>query len=215
MIPTEPAYHAQSDFIVLVDFDETLFKTGHFRHDLWQLLAGQAGLSIDTVQKDSVQYFADPVLGGYDFAAHATSYNLDPERLWQLLDNLLTKKNYLYEDSAGFIQNLQSQNYDVSILSFGEHRFQQAKITSHLKYLDSYRDMRYAITMQKKNSYIAEKYAQHRGVLIDDVPNQQLPDGFTEIQIDRASKLNGPELTSGVFRVSSLDQARLVLHSLA
>src|SRR4030088_170063 len=109
---TANAPAARGDFKVLVDFDSTLFNTRRFGKDLLRDIADQAGVSYEQVSADSKKFYANPILGGYDFQGHVTSYALDVESMWQHLDEIIRTTNYLYPDSAEFMQALRSDGYN-------------------------------------------------------------------------------------------------------
>lgn len=195
---------------LLVDFDFTLYKTDEFAQDLWQELSSQSGLPQATVAADGERFHMHPGLGGYDFEAHINSYDLDRELLWKKLGDIATSKDYLYEDSRPFIQELRGDGYAPSILSFGETRYQAAKIEPVLDTLvgvDTGQLLPFQVIMQRKGPYIARQYPGERGALVDDVKRQHLPKGFLEIHIDRSSSQSAPKKKWGGFAVANLTQA--------
>jgi len=149
-----------------------------------------------------------------------SSYDLNSGVLWTRLDELVQGNDYLYADSARFMQELLGDDFDPTILSFGEAKFQQAKIIPCLEKLagSSWAASRIGVEVvaRRKAEHLAETYRGHRGVLLDDVPRQNLPAGFIEIQIDRKRDL--PQLLGnkalGGFVVSNLAQALQVIRSL-
>ncbi len=177
------------------------------------MVAEEAGLPFEEVFPAMHSFMADPTLGGYDYEAHVKSYGLDPETMWRKLAEERSKASYLYPDSASFIQSARAHGYDPKILSFGEKRFQTLKITPSLPELvggDS-KPLEVTIVDRKKHQHIRELHPGQRGVLIDDVPNQELPEGFTEIHIDRTLQLPHPVKKDGGFTIANLAQALEVL----
>ena len=53
-----------------------------------------------------------------------------------------------------------------------------------------------------------------RGTVVDDVPDQNLPEKFTAIHLDRVRSAVKPEAKPGGFAVSNLALARQVIYSL-
>jgi len=203
-----------------VDFDSTLFNTRRFADDLCRDIAGQAQVPFERVKADTQRHHKDPDLKHYDFERHVAIYGLDPRVMWQRLDAIVRSGDYLFEDSAAFIQGLRAAGFEPRILTFGEASIQRAKILPNLAALAG-GDKAYAahpleveITLRKKGEFLAEAYPGQRGALVDDVPDQQLPPGFTEIHLDRPRGLTAPEAKSGGFTVSNLEQARQVIESL-
>lgn len=214
-----PDMHTQK---ILVDFDVTLFKTHEWMHDLWTEFAARTGLSYADVGADGQRFHVDPVLGGYDFNAHCDSYGLDRTLMWRRVEEMARSKDYLYDDSPAFIQQLQDAGYRPAILSFGERDFQTVKILPTLGRLSGIKDreaasgseLPFTVVMEKKGDYIAREYAGEQGVLVDDVPDQNLPGGFSEIHIDRHSDQQKHEDKVRGFVVANLAQALDVIRSL-
>lgn len=207
----------QSELSVHVDFDWTLHDTTAFINDLWPMIAIASSRPLDEVAKDGDHFHADPVLGGYSYDDHVASYGLDAVEMWQKVHDMVHANDYLYPESAHFIQNLRKAGFDPKLLSFGETRFQTAKIKPTLSRLvggNSTKPLEVEIVFCKKRELLAEKYAGRHGVLVDDVAGQQLPDGFTEIHFDRDSGLIEPQETESGFVVGSLYQALDVIKNL-
>lgn len=140
--------------------------------------------------------------------------------MWQRLDGIVRSHDYLYEDSAAFMRGLRAAGYDPRIVTFGEQRMQHAKILPNLARLAG-GDKAYAaqplavdVTTGNKGDFLTARYAGQHGVLVDDVPDQNLPEGFVEIHLDRPRQLLAPLAKTGGFTVSSLEQARQVINSL-
>lgn len=208
----------KSDFILYIDFDSTLYDTAAFAVNLWVLLAQKTGLPFDQVRAASESYYFHPSLGGYEYEKHIMQYGLAPDEMWRALDTITSGPGYLYPDSVDFIQNLLIDGYVPKILTFGEKRFQKAKITPLLPLLTgtTYADKLEVIVVdKKKNEYIGRLHPGQRGVLVDDKPGQQLPPGFTEIHIDRSGGITKPDMSGQIIRVSDLQQARQAIDALA
>ena len=198
------------NFILYVDFDSTLYDTRLFADDLCRDIASLADVTVEQVRTDSKRFFADATLGGYDYIGHIRSYGLDPEIMWDRLDTIVRSKDFLYADSPKFIQELRSKGYNPAILSFGESRFQTTKIVPTLTRLTGSADSKplgFTVVFHKKGEHIADLHRGQRGALVDDVPDQNLPKGFTEIHLDRKRNLAKPEKTPSGYVVSNLEQA--------
>jgi hypothetical protein len=198
----------RSDLIVYVDFDSTLFNTHDFSSQLRGHMAARTGLSAKEIASDGRAYFFDPY---YDFEKHTAKYGLDSAEMWHMLE-ATCRTDFLYPDSADFIKAMRTDGFDPKILSFGEHRFQSVKIKAMMPFLTGDDDnLEIIIVDKKKNEHIAALHNGQRGVLIDDVPDQDLPTGFTEIHLDRSQELPAPVIRGNVVRVSSLAQAREII----
>jgi hypothetical protein len=207
-----------SNFIIYVDFDSTLYNTPEFADDLSLLIAKAAGLDAETVRKDSSAFHSHPVLGGYSFDDHIAAYGLEPIVMWSQLESLARESDYLYADSPGFIQSLRRKGFNPKILSFGENRFQITKINPQIPRLIGTEEtlpLEAIVVDEKKREHIAKLHQGERGVLIDDIPNQQLPEGFIEIHLDRSSDLSEPLVEDKKYTVANLSQAEQVINLLA
>lgn len=207
------------NFTVYSDFDSTLFETHRFSDDLAALVAHEAKLDPVKVRSDMKTFITAPGLGGYEYEAHVLSYGLEASKLWLLLADLVKTNNYLFADSLPFMRELRTDGYDPKILSFGEDRFQRAKIEPNLSRLIGIAEheaepLDFQVVYRRKNEHIGKLHAGERGVLVDDVPNQELPAGFTEIHLYRARKLTEPEIITTGYIVSNLKQAGEVIRQL-
>ena len=179
--------------IYFVDFDFTLFDTRLFSDVLFSSLATASNLPFNEVATTSSNYYTHPTLGGYDIAKHAMSIGVSPEIVWPLLDDVL-KNDFLYGDSNVFLEELVADGNLVTILSFGEQKFQLAKIGSVLERTSkSVQDATEVhIVQERKTNFIQRFYPRHFGMLIDDVPSQNLPEGILEVHIQRGGMFPTP-----------------------
>jgi hypothetical protein len=206
-----------NNFVVYIDFDSTLYNTAAFSHGLWTVIARKAGISIDQVKTDAASYFFHPTLGGYEYEKHIAIYGLNPEEMWQELDDIVRNNNYLYQDSPEFMQSLVKNGYRPKILTFGEKRFQLAKIYPTLKYFSHNHQFEIEdviVVDKKKNEHINLYHKGQKGVLVDDKPDQDLPSEFTEIHINREFRLASPQIKENIAIVSDLTQARVIIDKL-
>jgi len=200
---------------VYIDFDRTLFDTPKFGDDLNHLIAVHARVSPAQARMDAAPFYTHATLRSFDFEGYVAAYGLSPDTMLEHVRQLVHANNYLYDDSVQFIEALQTSGFTPKILSFGEDRFQRAKIIptfTHLlgsdnaDYGDSASLETYVI-LEPKGQHIALKHPSERGVLVDDIPDQQLPPGFSEIHLMRGSTLKQPQSTASGFTISDLAQA--------
>ncbi|HYH74550.1 MAG TPA: HAD family hydrolase [Candidatus Saccharimonadales bacterium] len=205
------------DFILYVDFDKTLYENRRFNPDLLGIVSDKTSVPLDEIESTVHRFSSHPGLGGYDFAAHMAHYGLDPEDMWQQLERIVQQKDYLYPDSIPFMQQVRQRGHQPKILTFGEKRFQMIKIVPVLPLLADEQGNHPEVTVvdKRKHEHIRKLHPGQRGALIDDVPNQDLPEGFTEIHIDRASNLAAPLRKDNGYTVRDLMQALAVLELLA
>ena len=204
-----------SNLVIYVDFDSTLYHTALFSDQLRKRLSKKTGLPAEEIKADGRAFFFHPYLGGYEYEKHMAKYGLDPAEMWSLLEETC-KTNFLFTDSIDFIKALRADGFDPKILSFGEKRFQSIKIQAMLPLLSSGgRDIEVVIVDKKKNQHIAALHNGQHGVLIDDVPDQDLPAGFTEIHLNRSQALQTPLIKDNVITISDLAQARKIINNIS
>jgi hypothetical protein len=207
--------HPSSEFVTLVDFDWTLSNTTMSSDDLWYLMAERGDTTYEQAKIDGVAAHVDK-RGGYMFEKHIAKYGLDSVQMWKELDDLVRSHNYLYDDAIEFIQELLTAGMAPEILTFGEDRFQRAKIVPILGKLSAgiSEEMHIQTVMEPKGMYIARTYPGKRGVLVDDKDEQALPEGWTEIFLDRKVELDEPLKRTTGFQVYNLHQAAQVIKNL-
>jgi hypothetical protein len=206
--------------LVYVDFDSTLFDTQRFGEQMFQMVADRTDIPLEQLRAERKDFYVTVgPLHTFDYDRFVTRYGLDAEEMWQRLDEMLGQEDFLYGDSIEFIQALRRDGLEPHILSFGEEHFQRVKIESVLAALAGEGSPlpQYTVVMQPKAQYIAEHHAGQRGVLVDDVPDQGLPAGFTEMHLQRAGHKGHearPQGQGGVIVVSDLVQAYQAIRSL-
>jgi len=76
-------------------------------------------------------------------------------------------------------------------------------------------DIRCKVVFEKKGLYIARTMLQgEQGVLVDDVSDQKLPEGYTEIHIDRTAQLQEAREIENGYQVSDLSQAVQIIKNI-
>ena len=208
---------------IFIEFDETLFE--HYAFAAWiedllhkkgELTMGKGSFmtSINAYHEVLQQV---PLLRLYrhrDHYAHATKSGW--QALWAEIHKQAktSKADFSYPDAKRFIERVKSLGAEVKILTYGDQEYQLFKIASCT--VSGMAHLETEVILEPKSSYIASTYAGTRGVLVDDKYPLSLPDGWVHIWIDRESKLTDPEkMSAGVVHVSSLDQARAIIESLA
>jgi hypothetical protein len=196
---------------VFVDYDWTLFDSTRFIDDLWREIADYSGLPEAKVAEDGDRFHPDSVLGGYDLDLHLGSYGLPSGRIWQWISQAVHENSYLYEDSQPFIQGLFEEGLNPTILSFGERCLQTTKIVPNLGRLAGGYALGFKVVFEKKREYFAREFSGKKGLLVDDAPGQNLPNGFIEIHLENGLYDDDKVLEEGVFTVHSLPQALAVI----
>ncbi len=207
---------------IFVDYDSTLYRTKEFADDLWLTLANAIGVPVEDVRTDSKLYRAHARLGGYMFEDHIAKYGLDPTAGWELLNVVTAKKDYLFSDSIPFMTGLLDAGYSPIILSFGEDRCQYSKIIPTLARLAGMPEettlennpIACRVILEQKGPYITRYYPEQHNILVDDVEDQKLPAGSTEINLNRSRvDLDHATEEDGILVVSNLMQALDVLRA--
>jgi len=204
-------YMPHDDFLVFVDFDSTLFSHQQFGGDWRRALAAEAHISRAQFDEEELALQSDPTKQ-YSVTLHLASHGVGRERIAAIFRDLCTQNNYLYPDAALFVQSVREASLEPTILTFGGQLFQNAKIEPNLARLaGNGRNLSYHVVDIAKGEYIASHVHGKRGVLIDDVADQNLPPGFTEIHLDRARQLDEPEKLESGYEVSNLNQVAWIV----
>ena len=208
----------QQGLNIFVDFDSTLFDNQRFAADFYEYISGLMSITPEAARSRAEDFYSKGAIRSFDFSGYIKALKLDEPAMWKYLNSLVSGNDYLYGDSAYFIQSLRSGGFDPKILSIGEDRFQKAKIMPNLTRLTGSevadRPLRVEVILALKGDYLADFYRGKRGALVDNTPGQQLPNGFMEIHIDRSQDLDSPKAIPGGSRVSSLSQAMDVIRSM-
>lgn len=133
---------------VYIDFDRTLFDCDQFLGELYEII--QRYDIPKRVFKDCQIQCKKEGFNPYLILKKVedkSSFNRD---IYQDIDKLLENtSNYLYDDTRFFLEYLKKHNYEVIILTKGNHEFQQKKILN-ANIQDYYSDL--VITMKHKGS---------------------------------------------------------------
>ncbi|MFA5962216.1 MAG: hypothetical protein WC848_06035 [Parcubacteria group bacterium] len=164
---------------IFIDFDDAIFNTKKFKHDFIAIF-GRYGINQDEFQDSYYTYSNKSQIQGrhYDFKMQVKtlqkSKGIDGKKLKADVEKFMQKLNaYLLPDVKTFLQEFPKK--DLFILSYGEPKFQKAKIRG--AGIDRLVN-RVFITKRKKVDVILElnrKYAYSKKeaiILIDDHPDQ-------------------------------------------
>lgn len=193
--------------LVLIDFDFTLFKSFDFWQDFSVALAQASGKDLATYSNGYEEFVRGEGrlrLVDYDLILEHAGVTL--EQVSEHFARISANKDYLYEDARQLLTELRNMpDYEVEILTFGEERFQRFK----LKLVPEVAGYRHNIIQKLKTNFIAETFLGRQGVLIDDKPDQQLPEGWTEIHINRkAQTTHEPlQLSEHIWQITNLADA--------
>ena len=194
--------------ILFVDFDRTLFNTSAFTADLWLSLATRYGIDAEQAKEEGKAYFNYVGnLYDYDFFSHMRRLTGESDAaIAYAVTQDLAGRQFLFDDSDEVFA-WQQAGYDVRILTFGNEPYQRLKFALAPGIVEK---LPVVIICERKADYLASAHAEQLGWLVDDKPDQRLPIGFTEINLDRTAQLpvsNG----SGYVIVNSLTHVRNIL----
>lgn len=193
--------------ILFVDFDRTLFDTASFTTKLWEAVAKRYDLDAEKAKVEGEKYFTYVGrLYDYDFFAHMRKLTgLSDAIIADAIREDLAGHDFRYEDSAEAFAWLEA-GHDVRILTFGNEPYQRLKLSLAPEFLS----LPIMIIRESKADYLGWAHATQQGWLVDDKPDQRLPIGFKEINLNRASDLPVAQ-QSGYVIVNSLKHVRNIL----
>ncbi len=194
--------------ILFVDFDRTLFDTAVFSDQLWRAMSRRYGIDPEVAKGESKAYFRYlGTLYDYDFFSHMRqTTGLSDGAIEAAVREDLAHQQFLYADSDEVFA-WQRAGYDVRILTYGNEPYQRLKLGFAPQLLQK---LPVVIIRERKADYLASAHAEQLGWLVDDKPDQRLPNGFKEIHLDRTAELpvnNG----CGYVIVNSLTHVRDIL----
>lgn len=194
--------------ILFVDFDRTLFDTNAFTTQLWQSVGRRYGVDIEQAKVESKVYFTyHGNLYDYDFFGHMRYITgLSDAAIEAVVREDLAHHQFLYDDSDEVFA-WQRAGYDVRILTYGNESYQRLKLGFAPNIVEK---LPVVIIRERKADYLASAHAEQLGWLIDDKPDQQLPTGFAEINLNRTAELPVAR-GSGYVIVNSLTHVRDIL----
>lgn len=200
--------------ILFVDLDRTLFDTVAFFNFVENILINEFKVTTEDYEKVRPLYAVestDPMLRYSDFDEILIRLDISKESFQQVVTSSAGNNKFILKDAVGFIEWLQQcTTHEVRILSFGQYYFQMLKLLVSPA-LSNFPEH---IIMQRKNEFIAKEYTNRTGILIDDKPNQALPEGWVELFIDRLSKpLEQYNQTEFMIRITTLADAPKYIHS--
>jgi hypothetical protein len=194
--------------ILFVDFDRTLFDTNAFTTQLWQSVSHRYGVDIEKAKAESKAYFT--YLGNlydYDFFSHMRRITgLSDAAIEAAVHEDLAHQQFLYDDSDEVFA-WQRAGHDVRILTYGNESYQRLKLGLVPTIVEK---LPVVIIRERKADYLGTAHAEQLGWLVDDKPDQRLPIGFKEINLDRTAELPVSN-SSGYVIVNSLTHVRDIL----
>jgi hypothetical protein len=200
--------------VLFVDLDRTIFDTVGFFTLIEDILKNNFNVSDTDYEKIRSLYAvqsADPMLRYSDFDEILVRLGISKEEFQKVVINAAGKNKYILPDAVHFIEwLLNCKTHEIRILSFGQYYFQMLKlrVTPAIKSIPEH------IIMTRKNEFIAKEYSNRIGILIDDKPNQELPNGWKEIYIDRARNVNSSyNESNSMIRITTLADAPKYIHS--
>lgn len=196
--------------LLLLDLDRTLLDTDRFT----DLVARQVFTLTGTRHNPRHYHNGD----GCNYEAFTAAMETPPCLFEQAVrraakTSLLT---LLYPDVWPLLSRpgrVADTSIDIAILTFGNTQYQKLKISS----LPPLTPLPAHITQEPKRDYIARNFPNRAGWLVDDKPNQNLPDGWGEIHLDRGDRqlVFGPKRAApGTARICGLGQIGAAIRAL-
>lgn len=202
--------------VILLDFDRTLFDTDAFWQDFAGCLAEVTGLRQSAIANNYEDYCrgqGNDKLRYVDLDGFISEYGISFENIVSQVDKDFNLQDYLFADAAiayGLFESHQD-NFDFAVLSFGQEKFQNLKISR----CNLPKDIPVYITQQAKTDFINYYLSDRHGALIDDKLGQDLPRKWTEVHINRSNKLTGPaKIGKNLYQISNLAQVPELLQKL-
>ena len=148
---------------IYLDFDRTLFDTEKFIQDLEKLII-ENNVDIKLFNEYKANYKKEGFNPEFILKEMEKDYSFNHD-VYQKIDELLQLSyQYIYSDVVIFLNKCHDNNYQVCLLTKGNHDFQLKKIKySHLEQL-----FNKVIITQKRKGELALDYS--KGIFIDDNP---------------------------------------------
>ncbi len=189
--------------VLLLDLDRTLFDTDRYTAALLGALAPQIGVSAEIlIAEVPGQYVASSHGGGsyYDMIRHLQAYGASFDDIKRCVAEL--PNDYLFPDAASLLNALRASRREAQLLTHGEHKAQSLK----LAVCQPLGHMAAHITLQPKGLYIANKWPNSGGMIVDDKDIADIPEGWTGVRINRSASASVEELIGRMsFQIASLD----------
>lgn len=113
-----------------IDFDRTLYDTDKLYRDMFKII-NSYGITEKMFEDYKNEFFCKPILFNYIKLIKyiCRKENIDYNIILELLNLVQNGEKYLYSDSYDFIKKMKRDNYNVSLLTYGDSNFQMLKVT--------------------------------------------------------------------------------------
>ena len=113
-----------------IDFDRTLYDTDKLYMDMFKII-NSYGITEKMFEDYKNEFFRKPILFNYIKLIKyiCRKENIDYNIILELLNLVQNGEKYLYSDSYDFIKKMKRDNYNVSLLTYGDSNFQMLKVT--------------------------------------------------------------------------------------
>jgi FMN phosphatase YigB (HAD superfamily) len=117
---------------IFIDFDDVLFDTKRFKHDLYSACAVAAKTTKEEIESAYRETGGNGVFNPDKFAEFlADKYDIKVEEVDMRIERLLSEaEDYIYPEAKEFLAWLSQQNYLPYILTYGDAKFQEDKVTN-------------------------------------------------------------------------------------
>lgn len=152
---------------IFIDLDSTLFNTTEVKKQMFALLE-TLGFPMEQILATYSQSYKDKGFTIKDFLSRLNSIKKIDILVTEQKILAIHEKVGLYNDSLGFLKNIDRSKYEVNLLTFGSptHQKYKVKISSIEKYFDNL-----FYTQEYKVQYLAKLIdSKTNFVFIDDLP---------------------------------------------
>lgn len=174
--------------ILFIDLDRTVLDTDKFYAIMVRALSDMTGTAIETIDKIYKSHakgsYVGDLLHYHDFMGIINELGVEFEQIRARVLVDTENIDLLCTDAQPLISwaGVQSK-FEPMLLSFGAPEIQRLKAEC-CKQLNT---LVLHTTLIKKYDYISQNFPGRSGTLVDDKADQRLPDGWTELNIDRSA----------------------------
>lgn len=168
---------------IIIDMDKVVFKTNQFISDISKVIEEKFNIDQELFNSQVPTFYekGEGNLQLYNFFNHIKKLGLKPDDVESAILDAFSDKDYSYPDVQQFLDFLQTKSNNITLLTYGETRFQTLKYSC----APTLHKLNYVDTLQPKTEYIKNNYPNGQGMIIDDKIIDNLPPNFKQIWLTR------------------------------